>query len=163
VRDVFAARGVLEYSAMMTITSRLTTPLLARFVLASDLEYPNDDGQDGRLSCWLRGEGQWAVAHFDGQPAGIVCVVTLDDTAYCGERCLYWLEVLPSFRGQGVGRALLRWAASQAEDELLVIKAVPSARLFYRRCLGHLIEPTPNTFLHVKGGGVDQHGDHVAA
>lgn len=141
---------------MITIqTDQLSCSLLARLVLLSDLVYPSVDEQDGRLACWLTGEGQWAVASVNNQPAGIACVVTLEDGPYTGYRCLYWIEVLLPFRRQGVGTALLRWAEAQVDGCPLVIRSVPTAAPFYHR---HLAVPAseivPNTFVvHATPGG----------
>jgi GNAT superfamily N-acetyltransferase len=119
----------------------------------SELEYPSDNGQDGRLSCWLRGEGTWAVAHVDSIPAGIVCLVALDDGPGCGQLCLYWLEVLRAFRNQGVGQALLRWSVSQIGDWPLLIQATSAAASFYRHHLTLAFdEVESNTFVVLRGG-----------
>jgi GNAT superfamily N-acetyltransferase len=133
---------------MISIHTTVTAALLARFVLESELEYPCSDNQDGRLACWLRGEGQWAVASVNNRPAGIACVVTLEDESYTGYRCLYWIEVLRLFRRQGVGTTLLRWAEAQVDGCPLLIRSVPTAAPFYRRHLGApASEIAPNTFV----------------
>lgn len=137
---------------MVTITTHLSPKLLAQFVLQSELEYPNDNQQDGRLSCWLCGEGTWAVALLDTRPAGIACLVTLDDGPWCGRMCLYWLEVLPACRNHGVGQALLRWCEAQSGDSSLLIKSVSAAASFYRRYLTQpFIEPEPHILVVAKG------------
>jgi GNAT superfamily N-acetyltransferase len=64
-----------------------------------------------------------------GFAAGIVCVVGLSDK---DNDALLWLEVLPQYRGQGIGKALLLWAKGQTRDDL-VIKSVPTAAGFYLR------------------------------
>ena len=144
---------------MIIIHTTVTAALIAHFVLESELEYPPSDEQDGRLACWLSGEGQWAVACVNNQPTGIACVVTLEDEPYAGYRCLYWIEVLPAFRRQGVGAALLRWAQAQVDGCPLLIRSVPTAAPFYRR---HLAAPAseiaPNTFVVRPGVGAEPKG-----
>ena len=133
---------------MITIHTTLSAALLARFVLESELEYPSSDEEDGRLACWLKGEGQWAVAYLDGYPAGITCLVTLDDGPYAGHLCLFWIEVRPPFRSRGVGRALLHWVEAQIHTRPMLIKSVPEAAAFYRHYLGlPAREPEANTFV----------------
>ena|SRR6266511_25557 len=134
---------------MITIqTDGLAGTLLASFVLESELVYPRLDNQDGRLACWLKGEGQWAVAYLDGYPAGIACLVTLDDGPYAGHLCLFWIEVRPLFRGRGVGRALLHWVEVQIHTCPMLIKSVPEAAAFYRHYLGLPARETEaNTFI----------------
>jgi len=154
---------VLEHIIMITITDRpIAVSLLVRFVLESTLDYAPDGDVDGRLACYARGAGHWAVAWRNRSPAGIACVVTLDDGPYQGYPCLYWLEVLPSFQGQGIGRALLAWATTQTAGTALLIAATPHAAPFYRRHLTGWTEPTPNTFIR-KGGPAHQHDPRIAA
>ena len=137
---------------MITIIDRpIAVSLLVHFVVESTLEYATDADVDGRLACYARGAGRWAVAWSDRAAAGIACLVTLDDGPHQGERCLYWLEVLPAFQGQGIGQALLAWASAQVTDTALVIAATAGSAGFYRRYLANWTEPTINTFL-VKGG-----------
>ena len=148
---------------MITISDRpIAMSLLIRFVLESLLEYACEGDIDGRLACHRNGEGRWAVAWHDRAPAGVACLVTLDDGPYQGYGCLYWLEVLPPFQGQGVGQALLAWAIAQTVDNPLVIASTPSAAPFYRRRLDGWTEPTPNTFI-LKGGTAQEHDQRIAA
>jgi GNAT superfamily N-acetyltransferase len=145
---------------VITIHTTVTAALLARFVLESELEYPSSYDQDGRLACWLKGEGQWTVAYL-GYPARIACLVTLDDGPYAGHLCLFWIEVRPLFRGRGVGRALLHWAEAQIHTCPMLIKSVPEAAAFYRHYLRLPARETEaNTFVvnavscgRSKGGG----------
>lgn len=109
-------------------------PQHAHIVLAmavqSTLDYGNMDA-DPRLTAWQQGQGRWAVAVTDqGTIAGIACVVRLDDQ---DADALLWLEVLPQYRNQGYGRALLAWAREQRPDAL-VIQSVSSASGFYVHC-----------------------------
>src|SRR5262245_33003851 len=108
---------------MITITERICAPLLVHFVLESALDYGPIEDVDGRLACSSRGEARWAVAWCNSSPAGIACLVTLDNGAYQSYQCLYWLEVLPAFQGQGIGQALLAWAIAQTEGKSLLIVA----------------------------------------
>jgi GNAT superfamily N-acetyltransferase len=148
---------------MTTITDQpIGVSLLVRFVLESLLDYADDGDVDGRLACWSKGEGRWAVAWRDRAPAGVACLVTLDDGPYQGERCLYWLEVLPPFQGQGIGQALLAWAIAQTAGNPLVIAATSSAAPFYRRHLAGWTEPIANTFI-VKGGIAPACDERIAA
>jgi GNAT superfamily N-acetyltransferase len=148
---------------MITITDRpIPLSLLIRFVFESALEYPADADVDGRLACWQRGEGRWAIAWYDRTAAGVACLVTLDDGLYQGQSCLYWLEVLPPFQRQGIGRALLAWAAAQVGNEPLIVASTPQAAPFYRRCLAVWSEPTPNTFV-VEGGGTQPRNTPLTA
>jgi GNAT superfamily N-acetyltransferase len=146
----------------ITITQRMTAPLLVRFVLESSLAYPDDGDVDGRLACWWRGEGQWAVAWHERELAGVACLVTLDDGPYAGASCLYWLEVLSAFQGRGLGRALLQWALTHADATPLLIASTPEAAPFYRRFLAVWSEPTPNTFV-VEGGDAQLHNELLTA
>jgi GNAT superfamily N-acetyltransferase len=135
---------------MITITERICAPLLVRFVFESVLDYVLVGDIDGRLACYTRGDSRWAVAWCDRAPAGIACITNLDDGRYKGSQCLYWLEVLPPFQAQGIGKALLAWASAQTEGNSLAIAVTPTSAPFYRRHLTDWTEPTPNTFL--KGG-----------
>lgn len=86
-------------------------PQHARIVLSlvvqSTLDYGEMDA-DPRLDAWQQGQGRWAIAVTDqGHVAGIACTVCLDDQE---ANALLWLEVLPQYRRQGFGRALLAWA-----------------------------------------------------
>src|SRR6266508_3590898 len=74
-----AARGRHQGRFIMTIriTEQITPPLIVRFVLESALVYPSDGDVDGRLACYARGEGRWAIAWCDRTPAGIACLVSL--------------------------------------------------------------------------------------
>lgn len=109
--------------------------LIARFLAESLLDYPRVNGIDARLQAWAAGEGSWVVAFTPNGAAGIACLVTLDDGPFAGERCLFWLEVLPEAQGGGVGRALLGWATRQAPR--LVIVPTPNSASFYTRVLPH--------------------------
>ena len=146
----------------VTITEQICPPLLVRFVLESALEYAPVGDVDGRLACYARGEGRWAIAWFDRDVAGIACIVTLDDGPYQGYPCLYWLEVLPPFQRYGIGQALLAWVITQMAGQTLMIAATPPSASFYRRHLTGWSEPTPNTFL-VKGGAVRERDERIAA
>jgi GNAT superfamily N-acetyltransferase len=96
----------------------------------STLDYGEMDA-DPRLDAWQQGQGRWAIAVNDqGHVAGIACTVCLDDQE---ANALLWLEVLPQYRRQGYGRALLAWAREQ-EPDALVIKSVGSAVGFYNHC-----------------------------
>ena len=136
---------------MITITERICAPLLVRFVFESVLDYAPVNDMDGRLACYTRSESHWAVAWYDRAPAGIACIVTLDDGPNRGYQCLYWLEVLGPFQAQGIGQALLGWAVAESEDTPLIIAATRSSAPFYRHHLTGWSEPTPNTFI-LKGG-----------
>ena len=107
--------------------------LIVRFVAESALEYPGVAGIDGRLHLWQQHLGRWAVAFLNREAVGIACVAAIDAGHYAGETCLYWLEVLPEARRQGIGRALLHWATAQA-DRLLIV-ATPGAAEFYAHIL----------------------------
>ena len=148
---------------MITIIDRpIAISLLIRFVLESVLQYACEGDRDERLACRRNGEGRWAVAWYDRAPAGVACLVTLDDGPYQGYSCLYWLEVLPPFQRQGVGQALLAWAIAQTVDNPLVIASTPSAAPFYRRQLEGWTEPIPDIFI-VKGGTAQQHDQRITA
>jgi GNAT superfamily N-acetyltransferase len=73
------------------------------------------------------------IAFLNREAVGIACVAHIDAGRYAGETCLYWIEVLPEARRQGIGRALLRWAMTQAER--LLIMATPGAAEFYAHML----------------------------
>jgi GNAT superfamily N-acetyltransferase len=146
----------------ITLTYRMTPPVLVRLVLESSLTYPNDGDMDGRLACWRRGEGRWAVAWHERALAGVACVVTLDDGMHAGMDCLYWLEVVPALRGQGIGHALLRWAITQAGTTPLVIATTPEAAQFYQHCLPDSAETIPNLFV-VRGGAVYRDQERAAS
>jgi GNAT superfamily N-acetyltransferase len=107
--------------------------LIARFVAESALEYPCVDDIDGRLYLWQQHRGCWVIAFLNREAVGIACVAHIDAGRYAGETCLYWIEVLPEARRQGVGRALLCWAMTQAER--LLIMATPGAAEFYAHML----------------------------
>lgn len=118
---------------MTHITTILTPPQVASFVLRSTLEYPEVGGLDARLACWLACQGQWAVAWEGRALAGIACLVPLCSAPWDGFASLYWLEVLPNHQRLGIGQALLTWALGQQPDRPLVIAATPGSVHFYRR------------------------------
>jgi GNAT superfamily N-acetyltransferase len=140
----------------ITITPGISAPLVVRFVLDSTLSYPCEGDLDGRLACWWRGDGHWAVAWCDRACAGVACVAPLDDGPHAGMRCLYWLEILPPFQSRGIGRALLRWAVQQSGEVPLLIASTPAAAPFYRHCVRALTELTPTIFV-LKGGATTSH------
>jgi GNAT superfamily N-acetyltransferase len=78
-------------------------------------------------------------------PAGFVCVLPEEDPAW--GLCLDNLHVLPAFRSQGLGRALMaeaaRWAAATAPGRplhLWVFAANRSAIAFYERLGAEAVE-----------------------
>lgn len=109
------------------------TRIVLSFILQSELDYGNLDN-DTRLAVWNQRHGKWAIALSDlGIVTGIVCVVPLSDHVEDG---LLWIEVLPSFRRKGFGKALLTWATQHSYHQQypLFIKSVPSAEAFYHAC-----------------------------
>lgn len=110
----------------------LSNPQHTRIVLALLLQSTLDYGeQDARLAAWEQGEGRWAVAVSErGMVQGIAVLVPLDDVGRDG---LLWLEVLPRYQRQGIGRALVQWAQAQSGGPLEV-RPVRSAAAFYNRC-----------------------------
>lgn len=104
------------------------THIVVSCVVQSTLDYGDLDA-DARLLVWQSHQGKWAVATTDdGAIAGIVCVVNLHDR---DNDALLWLEVLPHYRRNGIGTALLLWAQAQTQREL-VIKSVSGAFPFYQ-------------------------------
>jgi GNAT superfamily N-acetyltransferase len=107
------------------------TRVVLALLVQSTLAYGEDADRDMRLAAWERCEGRWAVAVTDqGLPQGIIACVPLDDIGRDG---LLWLEVLPYYQRQGVGRTLVQWAQERATAPLLV-RSVSSAAEFYQRC-----------------------------
>lgn len=104
--------------------------LIAHLVLGSDLLYDAVDGLDERLYRWANGLGQWAIAVCNGKVAGVAAIVSVDTD----RTCLFWIEVLPHFRGQGIGAMLVDWARSHTSRSL-TIASVETAVPFYQRCL----------------------------
>lgn len=120
---------------LVLVPGRPGPSLIARFLAESTLGYPLVDGIDARLQAWATHEGRWAVAFTHHYAAGIACIVTLDDGPYAGADCLFWIEVLPETRGNGLGRALLSWATQQTPR--LIINPTPGAAPFYAALLPH--------------------------
>lgn len=123
----------------MTIGVRIIEPqpgdlayrtLIAHLVLGSDLAYDAVDGLDERLHRWANGLGQWAIAICNGKVAGVAAMVSIGTD----RTCLFWIEVLPLYRGQGIGAMLVAWARSHASGSL-AIASVETAVPFYQRCL----------------------------
>jgi GNAT superfamily N-acetyltransferase len=112
---------------MLNPTSKEHTHIVLGMIINSDLDYGDLD-TDARLLTWQQQQGTWATALNDyGEVVGIACIVSLSDIA--GD-ALLWLEVLPAYRRQGYGRALLTWVYHHAQDALM-IKSIPGATGFY--------------------------------
>ena len=117
--------------------------VVAQLILMSELSYGEDLERDSRLLAWREGRGQWMVAVVGGRAAGVAMVEQHGDAAE-----LVWLEVLPAFKGKGIGKALL--AHIQGVAEQLIISSVRGALAFYAKVL----EMTPTEdgrFVWTKG------------
>jgi GNAT superfamily N-acetyltransferase len=122
-----------------------------------------------RLGTWTGGWHATRAARAAGPSPGVTALPPAspassppEDGPYQGYLCLYWLEVLPAFQGQGIGQALLAWATAQTAGTALLIAATPPSAPFYRRYLTNWTEPTPSTFL-VKGGAAQERDERIAA
>lgn len=111
------------------------TRVVSLMVLQSQFDYGILE-DDPRIFAWRTNQGEWAAATSEsGGVFGIVCVVRLNDT---DADALLWIEVLPQYRGKGVGRALLAWAREQTQHSL-VIRNVGEELGFSQRVVGSTV------------------------
>lgn len=112
--------------------SRQDTMIVATLVLDSSIS-AREGTEDVRLSSWLAGTSQWAVAIINGTIAGVAVLNERDEESVE----LIWLETREPFKGRGVGTALLFWAraTAQTQGKAMFVASAEGAVGFYAKII----------------------------
>ncbi|NTU79797.1 MAG: GNAT family N-acetyltransferase [Chloroflexales bacterium] len=111
---------------------RQDTMIAATLVLDSSIS-ARGGTEDVRLSSWLAGTSQWAVAIIAGTIAGVAVLNERDQASVK----LIWLETREGFKARGVGSALLFWAraTAQTQGKAMFVSSAEEAVGFYAKVI----------------------------